>query len=89
MRDVIIGLGACTDSKVNRIRFKDNDFAPIADFGMTMAAVEAAKQKGIEVKVGNLFSADLFYTPDVEMFDVMEKYGNREVLKWKLLACMR
>ena len=39
---------------------------------MTMAAVEAAKQKGIEVKVGNLFSADLFYTPDVEMFDVME-----------------
>ena len=73
--DVVIGLGACTDSKVNRIRFKDNDFAPIADFGMTMAAVEAAKQKGIEVKVGNLFSADLFYTPDVEMFDVMEKYG--------------
>ena len=42
---------------------------------MTSAAVEAAKQKGIPVKVGNLFSADLFYTPDVEMFDVMEKYG--------------
>ena len=32
VRDVIIGLGACTDSKVNRIRFKDNDFAAIADF---------------------------------------------------------
>ena len=31
VRDVIIGLGACTDSKVNRIRFKDNDFAAIAD----------------------------------------------------------
>ncbi len=75
VRDVIIGLGACTDSKVNRIRFKDNDFAAIADFGLTSAAVEAAKQKGIAVKVGNLFSADLFYTPDVEMFDVMEKYG--------------
>ena len=42
---------------------------------MTSAAVEVAKQKGIPVKVGNLFSADLFYTPDVEMFDVMEKYG--------------
>ncbi|TDQ59526.1 purine-nucleoside phosphorylase [Mesocricetibacter intestinalis] len=75
LRDVIIGLGACTDSKVNRIRFKDNDFAAIADFNLVQAAVQAAKQKGIEVRVGNLFSADLFYTPDVEMFDIMEKYG--------------
>lgn len=73
--DVVIGLGACTDSKVNRIRFKDNDFAAIADFEMTQAAVEAAKKQNVKVKVGNFFSADLFYTPDVEMFDVMEKYG--------------
>lgn len=75
IRDVVIGLGACTDSKVNRIRFKDNDFAAIADFDMTQAAVQAAKNKGVTVRVGNLFSADLFYTPDVQMFDVMEKYG--------------
>ncbi|MDY4280812.1 MAG: purine-nucleoside phosphorylase [[Pasteurella] mairii] len=75
IRDVIIGLGACTDSKVNRIRFKDNDFAAIADFNLTSAAVAVAKQKGVVVRVGNLFSADLFYSPDVEMFDVMEKYG--------------
>lgn len=75
LRDVVIGVGACTDSKVNRIRFKDNDFAAIADFDMTLAAVQAAKEKGVEVRVGNLYSADLFYTPDVEMFDVMEKYG--------------
>ena len=75
LRDVIIGLGACTDSKVNRIRFKDNDFAAIADFDMAPAAVAAAKHKGIKVRVGNLFTADLFYTPDASMFDVMEKYG--------------
>ena len=75
LRDVVIGVGACTDSKVNRIRFKDNDFAAIADFGLTQAAVQAAKSLGINARVGNLFSADLFYTPDVSMFDVMEKYG--------------
>ncbi|MGQ0285946.1 purine-nucleoside phosphorylase [Pasteurellaceae bacterium 22721_9_1] len=75
VRDVVIGLGACTDSKVNRTRFKDNDFAAIADFKLTQNAVQAAKNKGVAVKVGNLFSADLFYTPDMEMFDVMEKYG--------------
>jgi len=73
VRDVIIGMGACTDSKVNRTRFKDHDFAAIADFNLLMNAVNAAKQNNIEVKVGNIFSADLFYTPDPEMFDVMEK----------------
>lgn len=75
VRDVVIGLGASTDSKVNRLRFKDNDFAAIADYGLTHAAVEAAKRKNVPVKVGNIFSADLFYTPDPQMFDVMEKYG--------------
>ncbi len=75
VRDIIVGMGACTDSKVNRIRFKDNDFAAIADFGLLQNVALAAKNKGVEVKIGNLFSADLFYTPDVEMFDVMEKYG--------------
>ena len=75
VRDVVIGMGACTDSKVNRIRFKDHDFAAIADYKMVRAAEEAAKARGIDVKVGNLFSAELFYTPDPDMFDVMDKYG--------------
>ncbi|MGL9734585.1 MAG: purine-nucleoside phosphorylase [Symbiopectobacterium sp.] len=73
--DVVIGMGACTDSKVNRLRFKDHDFAAIADFDLVRNAVDAAQDTGITVRVGNLFSADLFYTPDPQMFDVMEKYG--------------
>ena len=75
VRDVIIGMGASTDSKVNRMRFKDHDFAAIADYGLLRNAVTAAENLGIAVKVGNLFSADLFYTPDPSMFDVMDKYG--------------
>ncbi|MBF8999308.1 purine-nucleoside phosphorylase [Vibrio nitrifigilis] len=75
VRDVVIGMGACTDSKVNRIRFKGHDFAAIADYKMVRAAEEAAKARGTKVKVGNLFSAELFYTPDPDMFDVMDKYG--------------
>lgn len=75
LRDVVIGLGASTDSKVNRMRFKDHDFAAIADFDMVRNAADAAKNLGIEAKVGNIFSADLFYSPQPEMFDVMEKYG--------------
>lgn len=75
LRDVVIGMGACTDSKVNRLRFKDHDFAAIADYDLVHNAVEAAKAKNVNVRVGNLFSADLFYSPDPDMFKVMEKYG--------------
>lgn len=71
LRDVIIGIGACTDSKVYRI----NDLAAISDFELANNAINAAKNKGIEVKVGNLFSADLFYSPEPDFFNVMEKYG--------------
>ncbi|CAJ0995717.1 Purine nucleoside phosphorylase DeoD-type [Sodalis praecaptivus] len=75
VRDIVIGMGASTDSKVNRMRFKDHDFAAIADFDMVRNAVDAANAAGIPVRVGNIFSADLFYTPDPQMFDVLEKYG--------------
>ncbi|SFN39551.1 purine-nucleoside phosphorylase [Xenorhabdus japonica] len=75
IRDIVIGMGACTDSKVNRLRFKDHDFAAIADFDLVRNAVDAAKAKNINARVGNIFSADLFYTPDPQMFDVMEKYS--------------
>ncbi|PSJ39242.1 purine-nucleoside phosphorylase [Zobellella taiwanensis] len=75
LRDVVIGLGASTDSKVNRIRFKDHDFAAIADFELVANAVAAARARGVPVKVGNLFSADLFYSPQADLFQLMKDYG--------------
>lgn len=75
LRDLVIGMGACTDSNVNRMRFKNYDYAAIADYSMLARAVAAAATLGLAPKVGNLFSADLFYTPDPDMFDVMEKYN--------------
>ena len=75
VRDVVIGLGASTDSKVNRTRFRDHDFAAIADFGIVQALVQSAKDNGVHVRVGNMFSADLFYSPDTQMTEVLRKYG--------------
>ena len=75
IRDIIIGTGASTDSGVNRARFGGYDFAAIADFGLAKNAVAAAAALDIEARTGNLFSADLFYTPLPEMFDTMEKMG--------------
>ncbi|CAA2929580.1 purine-nucleoside phosphorylase [Arsenophonus endosymbiont of Bemisia tabaci] len=75
LRDIIIGLGACTDSKVNRLKFDDNDFAAIADYQLVHNAVTAAKAKNLNVLVGNIFSTDLFYTSQTQVFNTMEKYG--------------
>lgn len=75
VRDVILAIGACTDSGVNRVRYGGLDFAATADFWLLKAAVEAAESKGVVVKVGNVHSADLFYNPDPEAFDRMESMG--------------
>jgi purine-nucleoside phosphorylase len=75
LRDVILAMGASTDSKVNRLRFMDHDFAALADYGLLAAAAAAAAERQTPVRVGNVFSSDLFYTPQPQMFDVMEKMG--------------
>lgn len=72
LRDVVIATGACTDSAVNRARFHGWDYAAIADFGLARAAVDAASSLGVDVSVGNVFSADLFYNPQSEVWDVLE-----------------
>lgn len=74
LRDVLIGMGACTDSNVNRMRFGGYDYAPLATFSLVQNAVQAAEELNVSYHVGNLFSADLFYTPDPDMFDTLAKY---------------
>jgi purine-nucleoside phosphorylase len=75
IRDVVVAVGACTDSGVNRTRYRGWDFAATADFGLVRAAVEAAEEAGMNVHVGNIHSADLFYNPTEDAFDVMESMG--------------
>lgn len=75
LRDVIVATGACTDSAVNRTRYHDWDFAAVADFELAASAVQAAREAGVSVRIGNVHSADLFYNPTPDAFDVMEKMG--------------
>ena len=75
VRDVVIGMGASTDSNVNRNRLAGMDFAAIASFNLLEKAVAAARAKNIDVKVGNVFTSDLFYNPSETLFDTLEKYG--------------
>lgn len=75
VRDVVIGMGASTDSNVNRNRLAGMDFAAMASFNLLEKAVAAARAKNIDVKVGNVFTSDLFYNPSETLFDTLEKYG--------------
>jgi purine-nucleoside phosphorylase len=75
VRDVVIGMGASTDSNVNRNRLDGMDFAAMASFNLLEKAVAAARAKHIDVKVGNVFTSDLFYNPSETLFDTLEKYG--------------
>ncbi|KFA99322.1 purine-nucleoside phosphorylase [Vibrio mediterranei] len=75
LMDVVIAMGASTDSKTNRDRFKGHDLAAIADYELLETAVNTARTKELNVKVGNLFTCDLFYGPDPDVFQTLEKYG--------------
>ena len=76
IRDVIIASGACTDSAMNRITFEGFDYAPVADFGLLRAAVDAAAAKEVTAHVGLIFSADSsFYASRPELMMRMVSYG--------------
>ena len=74
LRDIIIAMGASTDSGVNRSRFLGHDLAALASFNLVRDAVRVAEARDLPHHVGNIFSADLFYTPQPEIFDLMARY---------------
>ena len=62
--DLVIGQGACTDSNFAAQFHLPGTFAPIADYTLLSTAVEAARDHGVDMKVGNLLSSDNFYSAD-------------------------
>jgi len=87
LMDVVIGIGACTDSGVNRARFAGMDFAATADFSLAKAAVESAEKLGKTVHVGNIMSSDLFYGPlNLSMEATMEPLRRMGVLAVEMEA---
>ena len=60
LMDVVIGMGACTDSNYAYQYGLPGTFAPIADYELLNRAVETAKRQGTNVVVGNVLSSDVF-----------------------------
>lgn len=66
MRDVIIGMGACTTTNYAVQYNLEGTFAPIASYEMMKIAIEEAEKLGVRYSVGNLLSSDIFYNANPE-----------------------
>ncbi|MBN1994513.1 MAG: purine-nucleoside phosphorylase [Anaerolineae bacterium] len=75
LRDIILALAACTDSHVNKLRFKGMDYAPTATFPLLLQAYNMAQQQGLAVKVGSVLTSDTFYTDDPDEWKLWAKFG--------------
>lgn len=77
VRDVVLGMGACTNSGYASQYGLNGSFAPIADFGLTQKAYHCAQSMGLDVKVGNILSSDNFYSDD-----------DKSMLNWKKMGVL-
>ncbi len=75
LMDVVIGMGACTDSNFAHQYGLPGTFAPIADYELLSKAVEVAKQQGTHVVVGNVLSSDVFYSAMENVNDLWRSMG--------------
>ena len=61
VRDIIIAQGACTNGNYAMQYNLPGTFCPIADFFFFFWAAELCEKAGVNYKVGNIFSSDMFY----------------------------
>jgi purine-nucleoside phosphorylase len=74
VRDLVFAMAASTDSAVNTRRFGAN-YAPTADVDLFLAAVDAARDKGVKFTAGNVLSTDEFYHDDPDYWKIWAEYG--------------
>ena len=68
-------MSACTDSNLNLTRFQGRTYAPTANFDLLKKAYDVAVEKGIDPKVGPIYSSDIFYGDDNEDWKKWAKFG--------------
>jgi purine-nucleoside phosphorylase len=75
VRDVILAMTASTDSNMNRLAFSGIDYAPCANFDLLNKAFQIGAQHGINIKAGNVLSADVFYRDNMDLVKKLGDYG--------------
>lgn len=79
LRDIVAGIGANTNSNFGAQFGVTGTIAPTCSFELLVAAVECAKELGVDMKVGNLLSSDTFYDFDEECNRKWAKAGSLAV----------
>ena len=67
--DIILAQGSCTDSNFAKQYNLPGTFAPIADFGLLSKAAAECEKKGVNYRVGNILSSDVFYNDSYSPMD--------------------
>lgn len=75
VRDVVAGMGACTNSNYAHQYQLPGTYAPIASFDLLERAVAAGRDQGVELKVGNVLSSDTFYDDNDQATISWQKMG--------------
>lgn len=83
IRDIVIGMSASTNSNYASQYGLPGTFAPTASWSLLKKAVDIAKAKGINTRVGNILSADIFYDDDP---DTWKKWARMGVLAIEMEA---
>ena len=66
LRELVLGMGACTTSNYAAQYGLHGTFAPTASWKLLSTAVSAAQELGMKYHVGNLLSSDVFYNEDAD-----------------------
>lgn len=75
VRDIVLGMGACTNSDYQSQYNLPGTFSPIADFELLKTAVEECEKKNVKAHVGNILSSDTFYCADNTVNDKWARMG--------------
>lgn len=73
--DIVLAVGASTDSAVNRTRFAGMDFAAIASWSLLQPVAQGVLAARRSLHIGNVFSTDLFYDPRRDLIDTLARMG--------------
>ena len=75
LKDIIVGMGACTDSNIMAAYDLRATYSAIASYPLLKESIDAAEELGHPYYVGNIFSSDTFYD-DYGVFNKLaDKFG--------------
>ncbi len=83
VRDIVIAMGACTDSRYAHQFHLPGTFAPIASYNMLKLCVDSAEEMKLHYHVGNILSSDAFYGDDEYLPEQM-----KAVAQWSKMGVL-